>query len=227
MEGYWLWYAVVIHVNIIGDTAIDGMGAMAGYNALLFFSGGWLQSCNVLLHQSYSSRTHPPAIGACTFLSVPDAFPVSSLAVPDHTPSPPPTACYHPISADGRKRVEALWFPNAASARTPETTMGRMDTRDHRDHRDHRDDAPMLAKCPPVHQMEGQILRRNQLLANALSGFPFFSLLALIHSTPSPHFPVLPIHTKAGCIACTCCTMVQYIRSIPTMLRYYDTTMLL
>jgi hypothetical protein len=33
---------VFIPVNIIGDTAIDGMRAMAGYDYLWSSSGGWL-----------------------------------------------------------------------------------------------------------------------------------------------------------------------------------------
>ena len=108
-----------IPVNIIGDTAIDGMRAMAGYDYLLVFlwwlagyGGGllslwWLLS--ILAVVPPPSVPHPPAIGACTFLSVPDAFPYSSLAVPDHTPSAPPPPAAHPISARDGKRVEALW----------------------------------------------------------------------------------------------------------------------
>lgn len=51
MDGNWSPYPVFIPVNIIGDTAIDGMRAMAGYDYLwvfLWWLAGWLAGCGLL-----------------------------------------------------------------------------------------------------------------------------------------------------------------------------------
>lgn len=134
-------------VNIIGDSRDI---ALAGYNPFLLFSfslvagillarnmaGSWSHRSSLCVSYTVYLQfvAHPPPIGACTFLSVPDAFPNSSLAVPDYTPSCsrscPPSLHFiqssnhlqqHPQRKKGRS---ALAFRMRTRPVRPETTMG-------------------------------------------------------------------------------------------------------
>lgn len=101
--------------------------------------------------------------------------------------------------------------------------------------------------------MEGRILLENQGSSQSSVCLPLFSIFSscpyslypALYPLPllSPTSPCCPYTQRFGCIACTCCTMVQYIRSCVLAMNvwmyvcmyvlnwlflryYYDSTML-